>query len=217
MAVSDALRLKLYNAALTRHLGERKLSSLTDNAQTRRNLDDVWDSGEIVNEWLSEGLWNFAIRTSELQYESAYEPDFGYQYQFVKPNDCIRLAMIANDEYFSFPITRYEDEAGYWYCDLQTLYVSYVSNDDSYGNNTGNWTEKFKRFCEVDLAVKIMHRSTGLSDEDQDKLMKAHVRLKLEAKNLDAMDEPARFPAHGSWVRSRWGRNVTLRSRSDGV
>ena len=198
-------RLKLYNQALLL-LGERSLSALTDNNEHRRSLDTAWDSGDIVDRWLSDGLWNFAIRTTERNYDAGIDPDFGYTHGFIKPSDWIRTAGVASDPYFNAPLTRYEDERGRWYSDLQVIYVSYVSNDSSYGNDLALWPEKFTAFCEHDLAWCIRARATSLSDEAERRLFQARDLALREARSSDAMNEPARFPPHGSWSRSRGPR-----------
>ncbi len=196
-------QLSLYNNALI-HVGERTLADLNENNVFRRTLDTVWDSGNIRKEWLAEGLWNFAIRTTEQSYDSAVSPpDFGYAYAFTKPDDWIRTAMVASDEYFDIPLTRYEDEGGYIFADIQFLYFSYVSDDPLYGLDYSKWTEKFKRFCELDLGVRIMRRATGMDRQDRKDLYEMRRKALIDAKSQDAMDEPARFPPQGSWTRSR--------------
>lgn len=197
-------QLKLYNRALL-ILGERSLSSLTENNEHRRSLDTVWDSGAIRTEWLRAGLWNFAVRTTQQEYDSGLDPAFGYQHLFPKPSDWVRTAMVASDEYFQFPLTRYEDEAGYWASDLQTMFVSYISNDASYGLDYSLWPEHFTRWCEYDLAMKIAPRSVSLDDNKRADLKKDWQKALNMARSYDAMDEPARFPPSGSWSRSRGG------------
>lgn len=205
-------QLSLYNGALLQ-LGERDLSALTDENENRRSLDRAWDGGNIRLHWLEEGLWNFAVRTRKLEYESALSPpDFGYQYVFVKDSDWVRTAMICSDEYFQVPITKYEDENSYLVCDLESIYVSYISSDASFGLDYSKWTQKFIRFCELDLAERIMHRATGLDQGAKDRIMADRKQALREAKSMDAMDEPARFPPYGSWTRSR---NIGLSSTGD--
>src|SRR3989304_2928798 len=103
-----ASRLSLYNQALTEHLEERRLVSLTENREARRVMDDVWD-GPTIKGCLSAGLWNFAIRSAMYAASPSIEPDFGYRYAFDKPTDWVRTAAVASDEYFKEPLTEFND------------------------------------------------------------------------------------------------------------
>jgi hypothetical protein len=62
-------KLSLYNGAL-RELGSRKLSSLSENRESRRVLDDIWDGG-FRDEILESGLWTFAVRSIEIDRDSS--------------------------------------------------------------------------------------------------------------------------------------------------
>ena len=201
-------RLKLYNAALL-HIGEREAASLSDTGAFMTALDRAWDSGQVVTRWLELGLWNFATRTQLIDYESGIDPDFGYQYAFTKPSDWVRTAAVSANEYFDPPLTRYEDEGSYWWADVQELYVMYVSDDNSYGNDMSLWPETFVTFCELDLAVRIMKRATSLSTQEKQDLKADRQRALNDAKTKDAMNEPARFPPQGRWARSRGSRTTT--------
>ena len=68
-------RLKIYNGALLL-CGQRRLDALTDEAESRHLLDEVWNDGG-VNSCLSEGQWRFAMRASRLDFDPAVEPAWG--------------------------------------------------------------------------------------------------------------------------------------------
>lgn len=196
-------QLKLYNAALL-EVGESELSGLTENRPPRHHLDTAWDSGNIRTRWLEQGLWNFAMKSVALNYNAALSPpDFGYSYVFDKPDDWVRTARVCLDERFSVPLQDYDDEAGYLFADIEVLYFSYVSNDASYGLDYAKWTEKFVRFCELDLARRIMHRSTGLDAVRKREIMNDWKQARADARSLDAMNEPSKQLPQGSWIQSR--------------
>ena len=153
-----ATQLSLYNEAL-RICGERKLASLTENREPRRILDSVWDANAI-NYCLEQGQWKFAIRTAKLENNASMEPAFGYQYGFDKPTDLIRLTALCSDEYFNVPLTQYSEEAGYWFSDLDEIYIQYVSNDASYGNDFSLYPETYMRYVASYLASEIIDRLT---------------------------------------------------------
>lgn len=199
-------KLGLYNAAL-RMIGERQLVSLTESREPRRQLDTAWDDG-AVDACLEAGLWNFAMRTVMLDYSPSIEPDFGYRRAFDKPTDFVRVASVCQDEFFKQPLLQYTDEVGFWFADLDTIFVQYVSNDASYGNDLSLWPETFKEFVQAHLASKIVMSLT------QDKAKTAEVRderkrLLKEALNKDAQANPTQFMPQGTWVSSR--RSGSLR------
>lgn len=205
-------KLTLYNGALL-HCGERFLASLTEQAEARRLLDQVWDSGG-VKACLEEGQWYFAMRTSMVDYDPSIEPDFGYQRAFVKPTDWLLTSALCSDEFFNAPLTQYVDEAGYWYADLDTIYVRYVSNDTDYGMDMNKWPETFREFVEVHFASRIAKKLTT-SDDKEAALLKKRALFLNEARSKSAMASPTRFMAPGSWSGSRYGRGTGRRDRGN--
>ena len=195
-------RLELYNEALL-ICGQRSLSSLTEAVEPRRLLDHVWDN-EGVRHCLESGQWRFAMRTIELDYTSTVAPTFGLRRAFVKPTDWVVTSALCEDEYFTSPLLEYVDEAGYWYADIDVIYVRYVSNNSSYGGDLTKWTAKFADFVASHFASKIILKITS-DEEKRESVMKYRKRMLLEAKNVDAMAEPTRFPPSGSWSSSRRG------------
>jgi hypothetical protein len=202
-------RLLLYNEAVLR-VGERQLSSLTEVREPRLILDNIWDTGAI-DYCLEQGMWNFAMRTVKLDYSPSVEPPFGYSRAFNKPDDFIRVAGVCQDEFFNVPLTRYVDEAGYWFSDLDQIYVRYVSNDNAYGNDLSLWPRTFSTYVACYLAHRMALRLT------QDETKKAQIEKDMKAALLDArskaaMAEPTAFLPRGSWSSARnrqrgWGRD----------
>lgn len=196
-------RLLIYNNAL-RLCGERKLASLTEDREPRRLLDDVWAAGG-VDFCLEQGQWNFAMRTSQVDYDTTVEPPFGYNRAFTKPEDWIRTCGLCTDEFFKQPLLEYVDEPSYWYANLDTIYVRYVSNDDQYGANLGLWPGTFSEFVDAYFASQIIHKLS--QDKERWQLVERELkRRKRDAMNKDAMNSASGRPAPGSWVTSR-GRN----------
>lgn len=193
-------KLLLYNGALTK-LGERRLSSLSENREPRRALDGAYDDA-FVNKVLIAGLWNFATRTVQADYSASVEPDFGYLRAFDKPDDFIRTIEVCTDERFTNPLLDYADEGNFWFSDLDTIYIKYVSNDTSYGGDLSLWPDNFSEYAQWALAEKVCKRLTqseaGLQDARKE-LKKAMIT----AKSTDAMADPTKFLPSGSWVRSR--------------
>jgi hypothetical protein len=194
-------KLSLFNGALLL-CGERFLASLTEEREPRRLLDRAWDDGAGVKACLEQGQWNFAMRTVQIDYDTGIEPGFGYRRAFEKPSDWVITSALCSDEFFRAPLMQYRDEAGYWYADLDTLYVRYVSNDVSYGLDLGKWPESFREYVEEYLANKVIRKITD-SEEEEAKSDKRLKKKLLHAKNRAAMADPTSFPPPGSWVGAR--------------
>ncbi|CAB4223332.1 hypothetical protein UFOVP1670_23 [uncultured Caudovirales phage] len=203
-------RLAIYNGALT-HCGERTIANLTVNEEGRRLLDNVWNDGGV--QWcLEQGQWRFAMRTFHATPETAVTPQFGLKNAFAKPSDWMDTAAVCQDEYFKVPLLNYADEAGYWFADLDDIYVKIVSNSASYGMNLAGWPASFTEFVKAYFAWKIAPKLTG-GDKIAERLWNPENPKRgvvaiamLVAKNRDAQSGPTTFPAVGGWIRSRWGR-----------
>lgn len=207
MAVSSEVKLAIYNGAL-RHLGSRNLSSLTENREPRRVLDDIWgSSNDMVKLALTRGEWNFGLRTMVLDYNPSIEPDFGFQRAFDKPTDYARLAGLSADEYFRTPLTnsQYVEEAAFWFSDHDAIYIRYVSTDTAYGMDSAKWSEPFKKYLEYYMAYEGCERITN-STTKEDRLYRKMTDALKVAKSNDAMAEGVKFLPSGSWVRSRYSQ-----------
>ena len=199
MAVS---KLSLYQGALL-NLSIERLSDISEDIEPRHTLDDIWDN-QLRDRVLQKGQWNFATRSVNLESSPSTTPTFGYQFAFDKATDFIRTIAVCRDEYFDVPLTRYFDEASWWFADMDPIYVRYISKDNSYGYDYSLWPPNFSEFVEHYMAYKAAGRLK--SQYDDEKLYKKMKRALLEAKSTDAMEDPARFFPRGSWARSRQGR-----------
>lgn len=206
-------RLSLYNHALYL-LGERKIASLTENREPRRVLDSVWD--DAISYCLEQGQWKFAIRTSKLTYSTDVTPEFGYRRAFEKPSDCVRLTKVCSDEYLMQPLLLYNEEAGWWFADLDNIYISYVSNHANYGADYANWPRTFAEYVAYHLASEACMRITQSDSKEQTIEKKTREALK-NALSKDAMQDPTKFLPTGRWVSARRGDRSSrdLGSRSN--
>jgi hypothetical protein len=203
-------KLSVYNAACLA-LGERKLSSLSENVVMRRRLDSAWDD-DLVEYCLAQGLWNFAMVSARLDYSPSIEPDFGYRRAFDKPTDWVRTAIVTDDEYYRHHLTAYEDEADFWFCDIDTIYVQYVSSSTSYGFDYAKWPKNFSKFVSSALAAKVAKVTTG-SESDAEKMERMERKMMIKARSSDAMDEPTQFPPKGTWLQARRANSAYDRER----
>jgi hypothetical protein len=208
-----ASKLKLYNGAL-REIGERKLSSLTENIESRRVLDTAYDN-DFIDFILGEGQWNFALRTGQIDIDASITTSFGYTNAFSKPTDWIRTVAVSEDEYFYLPLRQYKDEAGYWYAESDPLYVQWVSNGEDYGADFSAWPANFFLYAQTVLASLVCTRLTQ-NEQKTEKLEALARRRAIKARSTDAMDDPSQSLPPGSWqlARHTGGRNNKQR-RSD--
>lgn len=199
-------RLLLYNHAL-RICGERKIASLTEEREPRHLLDAVWNEGG-VDACLEQGQWNFAMRTSQLDYSTSMEPSFGYRRAFELPDDWVVPANVASDEYFTRPLRAYQLEGRFLYCDLDTIYTRFVSDDDTYGFDYSLWPESFREFVEAYFASKICRKiaSKEVIEEITNPRKGVLTLARKNAKNKDLQQEPTRFGSQGGWTRARHGQ-----------
>lgn len=202
MAIGDAVKLKLYNEAIAL-LKETRLASLTESREMRRRLDDVWDAG-IIDLALEKGQWHFASRIVSLTYNPSIEPaDDSYGYVIDKPSDLVRLTAFCSDGRLEHPVLRYQEVGAYWLCDFDTVWLKYVSNDDSYGLDTSLWPDSFREVVEAVLAEKAAPSTASEAVLDR---VAAQLKKRLaNAVSLGAMAGPTRFQPQGSWSTARGG------------
>jgi hypothetical protein len=203
-------QLNLYNEAL-RILGERKLASLSENREPRRVLDDIWADG-AVDACLEQAFWKFATRAVKITASTTTIPAFGYKNAFDKPSDLVRIMNASADERFNEPLTQMMDEVGFWFADVDPLYVRYVSNATDYGNDMARWPQSFIRYFAAYLAAEAALTLT----QSPDKLKLALGLMKealTEARSRDAMSDPTAFLPQGGWSKARGGRSGSRRDR----
>lgn len=205
-----ATQLSIYNGACTA-IGERVLlpasagaSFSNENRESRRALDDIWNRGG-VRTCLSMGLWNFGARGAQWNFDPDITPPFGYQCAFQIPQDWVRWMMVCTDPYLSQPLLQYTDEGSYFYCDLQQLYVKYVSDDPRWGMNLAMWPDNFQRYVEFYFGEAICIRTTGDEKKRKDAEGQRDAFLK-KAKSTDAMNESTSLLPPGQWSQARRGR-----------
>lgn len=199
MATSDDVKLSIYNAAL-RHLGERKLASLTEDRAPRRSLDDAWS--EAMATCLEAGLWNFAMLSVSLDPDVGKAPTVTYTYAFDKPADWVRTAVLSGSDTFVPPLLEYADQAGLWLARVNPLYARYVSNGASYGGDLLLWPQSFQNYVAAHLAFLYCPRNT----ENETKLQRIAAVVKdarAIAMAKDAENDPVKFPPTGTWALSR--------------
>lgn len=199
-----ATKLKLYQEAC-RLLKQTPVATVTDDIFIRYELDRVYD--DVLQECLEEGLWNFAMRTVAIEHSESVTPSFGFSYAFEKPSDWVRSSVLSGNGTMWPPIGAegYADETTNWHADFDPLYVSYVSNNSSYGLDLSMWPETFTRYVGHELALRISPTITGMSKDEKNDLKKDRDMTKKNARSKDAMNEASKTPPPGRLVTARRG------------
>ena len=154
-----ATLLSCYNGAL-RILKESRIATTTDNVPSRKMCDSA--IADVIAHTLELGQWNFASRSMTIA--GSASTNRGYAYRFTKPSDLVRPITISTSIDYYPPLEDYDEDGTYWYCDASTIYLTYVSDDASYGNDKTKWPETFARVIEASLAVEI---GPSLSKSDE--------------------------------------------------
>lgn len=196
-------RLALYNKALL-YCSEPPLQSLEDDVTARRVLDAIW-ADRALAKVLEEGLWNVALRTLEIAYDPGVAPPFGQARAFAQPADLVRVAAIACDAHLRQPLLTYLDEAGYWYADVDRIFVSYVSDDPAFGGDLSRWPPSLADAAARWIAALAAH-GFNKAETQIHRMEAAAERAFALARNRDAMNQPTRFPPPGRWLSARAGR-----------
>lgn len=192
-----ATKLGLYKSAL-RLIGPHELATVTDDRPERYHLDDAYD--ESVAHVLQQGLWNHAIRSATLTESGS--PISGWQYAFSQPSDYVRTVGISYEPTFMQGFEEYQYQAGKWYANWDTLYLSYVSNDATYGLDLTKWPQSFTDAVAAYLAFQVCIPISGERSNRNDLYNLFKQRLS-RAKTLDAVDEAVKEPPPGRLVRAR--------------
>jgi len=193
-------RLELYNGALA-HLSTIRLANLTENRGERFELDAVYD--KVVAGCLAAGGRKFAKRSAMLTYNQEVDVEFGKMYPFDVPDDFVRLMKIASDEEMKHEID-FEYEHGQWFCNEQTIYIAYVSDDEEYGMDLALWPPSFTEYAESSLAYRSSIPITKDRGTRNDLIILNRQHLQT-AKKYDAIGEPVKDKPAGRLVRSRIG------------
>lgn len=205
--MTAASQLSIYQGACA-VVGERQLQTLTENRLVRRELDGWWARG-LVNTCLAAGMWNFAGRGTQLDYNPDFAPGWGFQCAFNHPSDWVRWMKICVDPYFENPLLQCTDESGYLFCDLQRIWVKFVSNDPHWGMNMAVWPDKFQRYVEAEFGAAIALRVTGSAQKEQEIKATRDLLLK-QAKSTDAMNDVTALLPAGNWRQARHGRRGSI-------
>jgi hypothetical protein len=141
-------QLSLYNGAL-RLLKSRALSSLSDNTPERHQLDSVYAGAKAFV--LEQAQWSFASASTSLA--GTVSSNRGFAYRFTKPSAFCRLISISSSAAYYPPLEEYAEDATYWFANVSTIYITYVST--TVADDLDLWPETYAKVVESYLAMEV--------------------------------------------------------------
>lgn len=185
-------------------LGAIAIMNLTDNSAEARECSRAYDSCRRAE--LRAHLWNFATARATLAPDGA-TPNFGYQYQFTLPTDCIRI-ILPNDAELDWKqegrkiLTNTQSSpfaAGMWNASntaSPVLYLNYISDIQ-------DPTQFDPLFCEAlshRMAIAMCERITQSNQKKQ--ILQAEYKESIaEARVTDAFENlPDDPPDDDFWL-----------------
>ena len=198
-------QLSIFNQAMWA-LGLPNLKKVTDAGHPARTMLNLW--ARVRDYCLGQGHWKFAEDEVKLTPSVTEVPTFGLTNAFEKPSDFIRVNEIASDEYFIAPIFAIHDRGDFWYCDLDEIYVRYVSKGATKGYDLTRWPETFALYVALHLATLA---APLIAPDRKIELITAPGNVGLDeakknALSKDAVEGPTKFLPEGRWTLSRNGR-----------
>ena len=187
-------QLSLYNEALLL-VGERELTSLTDDVEARYRLDTAYANGvdfclELINPV-------FARKTSVLT-TSTVSPVHAFDNVFTLPSDYISMVRVYSDDKLDQPVNRYIIDGRTLACNYATIYLRYVSN--SYPLTS--WDKSFERFVVTYLASEIAPRT---APDEMERIEALYASRLQQALDLNKQKEPdPRSSDEGATLTNAW-------------
>lgn len=185
MATSDT---SIVNSALAK-LGAKQILSLDDDTREARLMKEQLP--KIRDMLLRSHPWNFAIERAELA-ASSTSPEFGFDYKFQLPADCLRVLEIDTED------QEWQKEGTYVVSNSSTMFIKYVKKITQAGLYDANFSEVFALKLAADNAYAIT-QSTSLRDE----LNREYKEALREARSFDAQEGGTRQVYARKWLNAR--------------
>ena len=169
-------------------------------------LDLVYD--RVLAFCLCEGDWNFATRTVSIEASTDVTSAISdYSYAIEKPSDYAgRIVAISGNQRFDPPLDDYHEDgglSGYIWCDVDPLYLRYISDGVEFGLNLADWSPAFERYVEYELAWRIAPQLTSMSANEKEEFRKERKRALRDAQAKDARNQGVQPLPQGRLVQAR--------------
>lgn len=194
-----ATQLLIANWALTL-IGEKRLSSLSDDSQNAELITDLWDA--VRDATIAQAAWHDFIERTSIAVDSA-EPAWGFNYQYTLPGNVVRPLQIG-PYYVGLNLSdnRNADEADYRIEQRKILTNLGAPLDVKWLINSvdvGLWQPCFAKLMAADLAENINPRVTE-NETIAQRLSFWRTRAWAEAGTANAIEDPPDHPADDAWM-----------------
>jgi len=177
-------KLSLYNNSLLL-IGQRSLSSLTEDREPRHLLDASY-ALDAIEYCLEVAKPVFARKTLLI---SSVTPSANHDLDSVQtlPSDYITVVGVYSDANLDQEVNRYIIEGNTLSCEYPTIYLRYISDDVV--TDFSNWSPSFSRVVAAYLAREISIKLAPNQTEDMNVLLAERIEI---SKGLEATKEPAK-------------------------
>lgn len=146
-----ASKIGICNQTLLR-LGEPPLVSLDVSGKAANALKAIWD--EARDRVLAEHPWNFATRRAILA-PAAAAPDFGYDYAYPLPADCLRVWVMADSDGKPDPTLFFKVEGDQLLTDESAARIEYVARVTEPGRFSPGFAGALAAYLAKELAYYL--------------------------------------------------------------
>ena len=189
----------LVNIAL-RRCGANRISSLeNDTTKEAISARDIYD--EARRDLLYTHNWNFAVKRAQLT-ASATEPEFGWDYAYVLPDDFVRLISVhpSDDDESVVPyrLEFLDSEDRVLLCNANQVYIRYVFDLQDPNVMSAGFRDTLSWQLARELAAALSKSSAAAELADN-----GYRRALSRAKSIDGVEDFPEKMADGSWITDR--------------
>lgn len=185
MAVSQ---ISICNSALGK-VGAERISSIGQSVKSAELLNAIWD--QVRDSVLRAHPWNFAIKRVTLAPNST-TPDFGYDFQYDKPNDCLRILDPDPDD------VDFQIEGDQILTDEATLDLRYIWRNEDESEWDSCFAEAFAWRLAREIAYSLTQSAALVTACDA-----SYKEALQEARTMDGMEGTIQVDEVSTWTDSR--------------
>ena len=129
--------------------GDLTIQAITDSTPQARAAAVLWNN--VRDEVLSSYPWKFAIKRITLDTPDAETPEFGYDYQYTLPADCLKVMELYDST------ANYVVEGGKLLCSDEEIYLKYIAQI----TDTSLYPPPFVASFAAKLAAELCPKRSG--------------------------------------------------------
>jgi hypothetical protein len=189
----------IVNIAL-RRVGANRISSLeNDTIKEAIVARDIYD--ETRRDLLNTHNWNFALKRDQLT-ASATEPEFGWDYAYILPEDFVRLVSVHphDDDEATVPyrLEFMEGEDRVLVSNSNQIYIRYIFDIQDPNVMSAVFRDALAWQLAREFAAALSKSSSTAELADQ-----GYRRSLSRAKSIDGVEDYPDRMAEGSWITDR--------------